>query len=83
MRVIWSRASRLPMRRARQETLACDLFIVLGSSLSVFPAADFPLLAKRNGAALAIVNREPTAMDETADLVIHAGIGATLGGVTA
>jgi NAD-dependent deacetylase len=72
-----------PMRRAHQETLACDLFIVLGSSLSVFPAADFPLLAKRNGAALAIVNRDPTAMDEIADLVIHAGIGATLDGATA
>jgi len=52
---------------------------VLGSSLSVFPAADFPLRAKRNGAALVIVNRDPTEMDEFADLVIHAGIGATLG----
>lgn len=71
----------LPMQRAREETMACDLFIVLGSSLSVFPAADFPLRAKQNGAALAIVNRDPTAMDEIADLVIHAGIGATLGSV--
>jgi NAD-dependent deacetylase len=68
----------LPMRRAQQETLACDLFLVLGSSLSVFPAADFPLRAKQNGAKLAIVNRDPTPMDEHADLVIHAGIGATL-----
>jgi NAD-dependent deacetylase len=72
----------LPMQRAHEATLACDLFIVLGSSLSVFPAADFPLLAKRHGAALAIVNRDPTAQDELADLVIHAGIGATLSGVT-
>jgi len=69
----------LPMQRAQDETMACDLFIVLGSSLSVFPAADFPLRAKRNGAALVIVNRDPTEMDEFADLVIHAGIGATLG----
>jgi NAD-dependent deacetylase len=68
----------LPMRRAQQETLACDLFLVLGSSLSVFPAADFPLRAKQSGAKLAIVNRDPTPMDEHADLVIHAGIGATL-----
>jgi NAD-dependent deacetylase len=48
----------------------------------VFPAADFPLRAKQNGAALVIVNRDPTEMDELADVVIHAGIGATLGAVT-
>jgi NAD-dependent deacetylase len=66
------------MRRAHTETMACDLFIVLGSSLSVFPAADFPLRAKQQGAALVIVNRDETQMDEIADLVIHAGIGATL-----
>lgn len=68
----------LPMRRAHEETMSCDLFIVLGSSLSVFPAADFPTRAKRNGAALVIVNREPTAMDEIADVVINAGIGETM-----
>jgi NAD-dependent deacetylase len=72
----------LPMQRAQEETMACDLFIVLGSSLSVFPAADFPLRAKQNGAALVIVNRDPTEMDELADVVIHAGIGATLSAVT-
>jgi NAD-dependent deacetylase len=72
----------VPMQRAHEETMACDLFIVLGSSLSVFPAADFPLRAKRNGAALVIVNRDPTEMDGLADLVIHAGIGATLSEVT-
>jgi len=72
----------LPMQRAQEQTMACDLFIVLGSSLSVFPAADFPLRAKQNGAALVIVNRDPTAMDELADVVVHAGIGATLGAVT-
>jgi NAD-dependent deacetylase len=68
----------LPMRRAHQETLACDLFLVLGSSLSVFPAADFPMQAKQRGARLVIVNRDPTGMDEIADLVIHDGIGDTL-----
>ncbi len=67
------------MRRAETLTLAADLFIVLGSSLVVYPAAGFPELAKRNGAALAIVNREPTGLDEIADLVIHQGIGDTLG----
>jgi NAD-dependent deacetylase len=73
---------QLPMQRAHEETMACDLFIVLGSSLSVFPAADFPLRAKQNGATLVIVNRDPTEMDEIADLVIHEGIGATLGAVS-
>lgn len=68
----------LPMRRAHEETLACDLFLVLGSSLSVFPAADFPMRAKQRGARLVIVNRDPTGADEIADLVIHDGIGYTL-----
>ena len=69
----------LAMQRAEQETLAADLFIVLGSSLVVYPAAGFPELAKRNGAALAIVNREPTGLDPIADLVLHAPIGDTMG----
>jgi len=63
------------MARAEEETLACDLFLVLGSSLVVYPAAGFPLLAKRNGAQLAIVNREPTEQDGYADLVLHEEIG--------
>ncbi len=67
-----------PMARAEAATLACDLFLVLGSSLVVFPAAGFPLLAKRNGARLAIVNREPTDQDAFADLVLHEEIGAVL-----
>src|SRR6201996_3823212 len=64
-----------PMARAEAETLACDLFLVLGSSLVVYPAAGFPQLARRNGADLAIVNREPTDQDATADLVLHDEIG--------
>jgi NAD-dependent deacetylase len=68
----------LPMRRAMEETLLCDLFIVLGSSLTVFPAADIPARAKEAGAALVIVNRDPTPMDALADVVIHDSIGATL-----
>jgi len=63
------------MARAEEETLACDLFLVLGSSLVVYPAAGFPILAKRNGAMLAIVNREPTEQDGYADLVLHEEIG--------
>ena len=68
-----------PMRRAREETLAADLFLVVGSSLVVYPAAGFPELAKRNGAALAIVNREPTPLDAIADVVVNRSIGVTLG----
>jgi len=67
-----------PMRRAQELTLACDLFLVIGSSLVVYPAAGFPLLAKNNGAALVIVNREPTELDAFADLVINADIGDVL-----
>jgi NAD-dependent deacetylase len=67
------------MRRAEAATRACDFFLVLGSSLLVYPAAALPLVAKANGAALAIVNREPTEMDGSADVVIHAEIGAVLG----
>lgn len=48
-----------------------DLFIVLGSSLTVTPANQFPLLAKEQGAKLVIVNLEPTTFDHYADLVIH------------
>jgi NAD-dependent deacetylase len=67
-----------PMARAQEETLACDLFLVLGSSLVVYPAAGFPLLAKDRGARLAIVNREPTEHDIFADLVLHDEIGPTM-----
>ena len=67
------------MGRARNETLACDLFIVAGSSLVVYPAAGFPAMAKKNGARLVIVNREPTGLDDIADLVVHLEIGPVLG----
>ena len=66
------------MQRAAEATLDCDLFLVLGSSLVVYPAAGFPLMAKRNGAKLVILNRSPTDQDDYADLVIREGIGATL-----
>jgi NAD-dependent deacetylase len=72
---------REPMRRAEQEALACDLFLVLGSSLVVYPAAAFPAMAKQNGARLAIVNREPTEQDAFADLAVHDEIGPVLSAV--
>jgi NAD-dependent deacetylase len=69
------------MRRAEAVTLACDLFLAVGSSLVVYPAAAFPALAKRNGAILVIVNREPTELDASADLVIRGEIGPVLDGL--
>ncbi len=66
------------MRRAQDLTAACDLLLAIGSSLLVWPAAGFPLMAKRNGARLVIINREPTEFDAIADLVIRQDIGTVL-----
>jgi NAD-dependent deacetylase len=71
-----------PMRRAQAETKSCDLFLAIGSSLVVYPAAGFPAVAKQNGARLVILNREPTDLDYLADLVLNLEIGPTLGAVT-
>jgi NAD-dependent deacetylase len=71
------------MRRAHELTLACEVFIAIGSSLVVYPAAGFPVLAKRNGAKLVIVNREPTDLDDVADLVIQGDIGRVFEGFIA
>jgi NAD-dependent deacetylase len=69
------------MRRAERETLLADLFIAIGSSLVVYPAAGFPALAKRNGSALVILNLQQTGLDEVADIVLNRAIGDTLGAV--
>ena len=66
------------MARAEAAVRDCDLCLVAGSSLKVYPAASFPLKAKRNGAGLAILNREATPQDPYADLVIHGAIGPVL-----
>jgi NAD-dependent deacetylase len=66
------------MRRAEEATLACDLFMAIGSSLVVYPAAGFPELARRSGARLVILNRDPTPLDSLADLVLNSEIGPTL-----
>ncbi|MBN8906800.1 MAG: Sir2 family NAD-dependent protein deacetylase, partial [Rhodospirillales bacterium] len=66
------------MQRAESETLAADLFLAIGSSLVVWPAAGFPELAKRNGARLVILNLQATGLDDIADLVLHRQIGDTL-----
>ena len=66
------------LRRAADAALGCDLFVILGSTLLVRPAARFPELALRNGARLAIVNREPTPLDAQAHLVVRHDIGDVL-----
>jgi NAD-dependent deacetylase len=66
------------MQRAEELTKTSDLFLAVGSSLVVWPAAGFPLMAKRNGAALVIINREPTEFDDLADLVVRNDIGDAL-----
>lgn len=70
------------MRRAEQETLACDLFLAIGSSLVVYPAAGFLSVAKQNGAKLVILNREATELDALADLVLNEEIGPALSSAT-
>jgi len=67
------------MRAAEAATETCDLFIAIGSSLVVYPAAFFPITAKQQGAKLVILNRDPTDLDAYADLVINDEIGPTLG----
>lgn len=66
------------MRRAEAATLSCDLFIAIGSSLQVFPAAGFPVMARHNGARLVILNREATELDDAASLVVNEEITPTL-----
>jgi NAD-dependent deacetylase len=71
------------MHRAGAAARNCDLFVVAGSSLVVYPAAGFPLVAKKHGARLVILNRDPTEQDDYADLVIRGGIGPVLSAAVA
>ena len=71
------------MITAQRVSIKSDLFICLGSSLAVFPAADLPLLAKETGANLVIINNEPTQMDHLSDLVINRDISEVLSEISA
>ena len=62
------------MQISQRKAIESDLFICIGTSLAVFPAADLPLLAKETGAVLIILNNEPTQMDQYADIVINRDI---------
>ena len=63
------------MKRAQEWSEAAGVFIVVGSSLVVQPAASFPVIAKQSGATLAIVNRESTPLDNLADYNFRGPIG--------
>jgi NAD-dependent deacetylase len=67
------------MNRAAELIQHCDLFLAIGSSLVVWPAASFPQMARNCGAKLVIINNEPTEQDDSADLVIRHDIGEALG----
>lgn len=66
------------LERAFAEACSCDLLLAIGSSLVVYPAAHIPVLAKQAGAKLAIINMDPTPLDEIADCVLHCSASAAL-----
>ncbi len=68
----------LEMEMAAVVSQECEVFIAVGSSLQVYPAASFPELAKQSGATLIIINRTETPLDDLADLVIREEIGQAL-----
>ncbi len=65
-------------REAERRSSVCDLFLVIGSSLVVYPAAQMPVIAKRAGAQLVIINLMPTPHDDYADLIIGEKAGETM-----
>jgi NAD-dependent deacetylase len=65
-------------REAQRRSQNCDLFVVVGSSLVVYPAALMPRYALESGAKLIVVNQLPTDLDEKADILIHGKAGEVL-----
>lgn len=68
-------------REAYERSAACDLFVVIGSSLVVQPAAYMPVVAHKGGAKLVIINRDETACDDIADILIKAQAGPAMAAV--
>ena len=76
----------MPQRETHESEVrssSCDLFLAAGSSLVVYPAAQMPVIAKRGGARLVIINLTPTPHDSYADIVISEKTGETLSQVVA
>ncbi|MDY6910822.1 MAG: Sir2 family NAD-dependent protein deacetylase [Chloroflexota bacterium] len=63
---------------AEHRSRSCNLCIVIGSSLVVYPAAFMPQYAAQSGAKLVIVNRDPTSLDRSAEVCIHEAAGETM-----
>lgn len=63
------------MRESVKQSQKCDVMLVIGSSLSVSPANQFPLIAKRRGAKIIIINMGETQLEEIADIRIYAKSG--------
>jgi NAD-dependent deacetylase len=70
------------LQLAYDEVNSCDFLLAVGSSLVVYPAADLPVRAKQAGAKLAIINIDPTPLDEMADFIIYGQAGRVLSDVT-
>ena len=68
----------LTLKNATAHATRCDLMIVIGSSLVVYPAAYMPMYAKESGSKLAIINNTPTSFDDAADVVIHHSAGMVM-----
>lgn len=68
-------------REAYEQSATCDLFIVIGSSLVVQPAAYMPVVAHKNGAKLVIINRDETACDDIADIIVKGQAGPSMAAV--
>jgi NAD-dependent deacetylase len=72
---------QLPYREinaARRETSDCDVMLVVGSSLTMAPAANLPYIARENGAQVIVVNKQPTPIDKLATLVIRTDVAVAL-----
>ncbi len=72
------RVPEAELTRARELAAECDLFLVVGSSLKVTPAATLPRIALKNNVPLIIINLQPTPLDDYADVVIHEKAGVVL-----
>ena len=66
------------LEECNRQALRADLFVTVGTSAVVYPAAEFPLMAKRRGAPLIEINPEETALSDIADVVIRAPAGVAL-----
>lgn len=66
------------LRQAQEAALRCDLFLAVGSSLEVEPAADLPFLARRRGATVVLINRQPTEADAIAEALVRGDVAVAL-----